>query len=388
MRVSAAGFTLLGLALMAATGCSSGSGSFASSRPSARWPWSKKATAESDIAQNKGNTYPPLPSQTAQPPQGAPNYYGGDAYAQTQPGYGYQQQAYGAQPAYDAQPGYGYQPSGTGLYDSQSQGAVAQTGGYPAAQPGYAQQAAPYGDPSAVNTDYYNSAYARHEAAAMTPQASPAYGQPQAGYAHSQGYGPADAQPAAGYGYYEGQTAAAPAAGMQQQPHAVYPEQVADSRYGSPTPMPSAAAQAATQPATEPAYGAGAGDRYGHHGLPADPTAASTNAGYYNEPAGFQPGATGYQPGANGFQPGGVAPYQPPAGPYNAHPNNPAAGQYRPGSTRDYNPPTSAVTPGGDSRTGSSVAPANYTVGAGAPSNNEVPAIYTEAMGGMPPAVQ
>jgi hypothetical protein len=333
-----------------------------------------------------------LPSQTAQAPQPggyAPNYYGAatgaDAYAQTPPGAGYQQAPYGQQP------GYGYQNSGTGLYDAQP-GTVAQTGGYPVAQPGsYPQPTANVGytDPSAVNNDYYNSAYARQDATGQMPPQAPASGPAPGGYAQSPGYAPIEAAPQ-GAGIYDSQSAAGMPVANATTPHAVYPEQVADSRYGSPAAMPAAAAiPAASQPAANTGYGAAAGSRYSQ-GAPADPMAASTSAGNYNEPSGFQPGASGYAPGANGFQPPGTSPYQPPAGPYNANPNNPAAGGYRPGSTGSYHSPTGAVTPSNDMRTsstGSAVAPANYTVGANS-TDAEIPAIYKEAMGEIPSNVQ
>ena len=395
MRVSAAGFTLLGLGLLAATGCQSSAGSYASSRPSWHWPWSKKpAMAESDIAQSQqANPYPQLPSQMAQsPPAGSynPNYYGTttgtDPYAQNpagyppQQGYAAQPAGYGAQPtSYGAQPtGYGSAPASQSLYDQTQPAAVAQTGAYPLNQAGsYAQPNAGYGDPSAaaVNNDYYNSDYARQDATGYAAAAAPATGN---------GYGQVDpSQPTMGY---ETQAGAAMSANPAM-PQVGYPNaQVADARGAAGMPAP----QASPPAANDPNYAA-PGSAYAPVAPQspsgwADPSAASTSAGNYNEPDGFQPNvngyspsANGYTPGTNGFQPAGTTPYQSPAGSYNTNPNAPSGGRYRPGSTGDYYPSGASNAPpagGGQmSSSGSAVAPANYNAVRGAASA-EVPAIY------------
>ena len=366
MRAAAAKFTLLGLGLMAATGCSSGAGGgYASTRPSWHWPWSKaQAAPEAAVAQGAApNQTPALPSQLAQNPQpGYPqNYYSAppaDAYTQNASGTGY-----------TAPTSYSAQPASTGLYDSQTQpqpGAMAQGSGYPQQAP-----AAGYADPNAaVNSDYYNQAYAR-------PDANVAAAAPAAGYAAPQGgYAPVEASPAP-MGYDAQAAAAIPA--NPSMPQISHPEaQVADSRYGV---QPAAAPPVGQQPAYDAGYVQPSGDRYtppagaapGQH---QDPSAASTTAGQYNEPSGFQPGATGYTPGANGFQPAGTAPYQAPAGSYSP---TPTGSRYRPGSTGDYYaPPPASSAPAAPTRTsstGSAVAPANYIATPNAPSA-EVPAVY------------
>lgn len=397
MRASAAGFTLLGLGLLAATGCSSGAGGgFASSRPSWHWPWSKAhAAPESAVAQGgAANQNPALPSQLAQNPQAGgypPNYYSApptDAYAQNPNGAGYT-----APTGYGAPQSYGAPNASTGLYDSQSQpAAMAQAGGYPQNQPpGNPQQApvAGYPDPAvAVNNEYYNQAYARPEANGYAAGAAA----PAGGYAAQPGYAPADAGQAP-MGYDAQAAAAMPA--NPAMPQISHPEaQVADSRYGTGAAMGGPAAQPQQpQPMYDPGYVQQGGDRYAPPGSVApgayqDPTSASTTAGQYNEPSGFQPGATGYAPGANGFQPAGTAPYQSPTGAYNANPNG---SRYRPGSTGDYyTPPAATGSPAGPVRTSSissPVAPANYTAAPGA-TGAEVPAIYapstSDAPAGLP----
>lgn len=369
MRAIAARFTLLGLGLLAATGCSSGAGGgYASSRPGWHWPWSKSTpAAETAVAANAQPQAPQLPSQMAQAPQpgtGYPqNYYSGtptDAYAQNPNGVGY-----------SAPTSYGAPAASTGLYDSQTQpGAMAQGTGYPPSQPaGYAQQAAvpgAYGDPAAagVTNEYYNPAYAR-------PDANVAAAAPATGYAQP-GYGAVE--PGQAPQGYDAQAAAALPANPPM-PQTSYPEaQMADSRYATTPAAPAGAYEAApAQPST---------DRYG---LPAaaapaagyDAAAASTTAGQYNEPSGFQPGATGYTPGANGYQPAGTTPYQAPAGAYTP---SPTGSRYRPGSTGDYYAPPTSTTPAPTrtSSTGSAVAPANYVANPHA-APAEAPAVYTPA---------
>lgn len=362
---TAAKLTLLGMGLLAATGCSSGAGGgYASTRSGWHWPWSKaQATPETAVAQ--GAASPTLPSQLAQGaqpgyPQNAYSAPPPDAYTQNPAGTGYT-----APTSYSAQAG-----ASTGLYDSQAQpqpAAMAQGSGYPQQAP-----AAGYADPNAgVNGDYYNQAYAR-------PDANVAAAAPAAGYAAPQGYAPADpSQVPMGY---DAQAAAAIPANPSM-PQISHPEaQVADSRYGAQPAV--AGAPVAQQSAYDQGYAQPVGDRYappvgGVPGAYQDPSAATATAGQYNEPSGFQPGATGYTPGATGFQPPGTAPYQAPAGNYTP---SPTGSRYRPGSTGDYYAPppasTSPAVPTRTSSTGSAVAPANYMATPNAPAA-EVPAVYT-----------
>jgi hypothetical protein len=312
-------------------------------------------------------------AQGAQPggyPQGGYTAPPADAYTQNPAGTGYT-----APTSYSAQPS-----ASTGLYDSQSQpqpGAMAQGTGYPQQAP-----AAGYADPNAgVNGDYYNQAYAR-------PDANVAAAAPAAGYAAPQGYAPDPSQVPMGY---DAQAAAALPANPSM-PQISHPEaQVADSRYGAQPAV--AGAPIAQPPAQDPGYAQPAGDRYAQPaattpGAYQDASAASTNAGQFNEPQGFQPGATGYTPGATGYQPPGTTPYQVPAGSYSP---TPTGSRYRPGSTGDYYaPPPASASPSMPTRTsstGSAVAPANYTATPNAPPV-EVPAVYTpsstDAASGLP----